>query len=167
MYDHGPTATCTSASTETLAVIPATMDHIAPVAARMRQADRNELAASSGRSPTAALELSLFRSADAHTVLLDNIPAGMFGCCVLNVLCRKGSPWFLGTDAIDQNRLAFARASVFWRDQLLSRYDCLTNVIDARNASSIRWLKWLGFTISEPVPVGRGGLPFRIFELRR
>lgn len=150
-----------------LAVIPAEYHHIAPVAIHMRQADRDEVQASSGKTPFAALEFSLERSTMAHTVLFDGVPAGIFGVGDLNLLARKGSPWFLGTDLVDANAATFARASVFWRDQLLQRYDVLANLVDDRNAASIRWLRWLGFTLSEPIPVGRGGEMFRLFELRR
>ena len=148
-------------------MVPAEFHHIGAVAIHMRQSDRDEVAASSGKSPFEALEYSLGRSTMAHTVLFDDVPAGIFGCGDLNLMARKGSPWFLGTDAVDANAASFARASVFWRDQLLQRYDVLANLVDDRNAVSIRWLRWLGFTISEPFPVKRGGLPFRLFELRR
>lgn len=149
-----------------LQIIPAEFHHIAPVAIHMRQADRDELAASSSRSPFTALEYSLERSTIARTVLVDGKPAGMFGCGDLSVLTKAGSPWLLGTDDLALAPLQFLRASVDWRDKLFERYDVLRNLVDDRNVASIRWLKWLGFSMSDPLPVGKGGLPFRLFQLR-
>ena len=150
-----------------LSIIPAEFHHIAPIAIHMRQADRDEVAASSGRSPFEAIAYSLDRSTVARTVLIDGVPAGMFGCGDLSVLTRSGAPWLLGTDDLALAPLAFLRASIDWRDKLFERYDSLRNLVDDRNTASIRWLQWLGFRFSDPIPVGKAGLPFRLFELRR
>lgn len=149
-----------------LRVVPTIPEHIAPIAIHMRQADRDEVTASSGRSPFEALEYSLGRSVIARTVLVDGVPAGMFGCGDLSVLTKAGAPWLLGTDDLALAPLQFLRTSLDWRDKLFERYDVLRNLVDDRNAASIRWLKWLGFQFSEPIPVGRAGVPFRLFELR-
>jgi hypothetical protein len=42
----------------------------------------------------------------------------------------------------------------------------MRNYVDARHARSIRWLKWLGFTIEEARPMGFAGLPFHPFGMR-
>lgn len=150
----------------TLTIVPAIYEHIAPIAILMRDADRAEVEAM-GTTPWEALETSLAKSAQTWTLLIDDEPAAMFGVGDLNILARKGSPWLLGTDAIDRNRASFAKRSVFWRDQLLARYDILTNIIHAENAASIRWLRWLGFSFSEPFKGGPRGAMFRVFEMRR
>jgi hypothetical protein len=150
----------------TLSVIPAEYDHIAPVAIHMRQSDLDEVAASSGRSPFEALEYSMERSTIARTVLINDKPAGMFGCGDLSILTRVGSPWLLGTDDLALAPREFLRASVDWRDKLFEQYDTLRNLVDDRNVASIRWLGWLGFQFRGPFPVGKAGLPFRLFELR-
>jgi hypothetical protein len=147
-------------------VIAASADHIPIIADNMRQADRDEVWASSGKTPGEALAFSLGKSSQAWTVLFDGVPAGMFGVGDLNILTRRGAPWFLGTDAVEANRRAFLRHSVHWRDQLLQRYDVLMNLVDDRNTASIRWLRWLGFSLSEPFIVGFEKRPFRLFELR-
>lgn len=151
----------------TLSIIPAIYEHIAPIAMHLRQADKDEVTASSGKSAFEALEFSLGRSAISRTVLIDGVPAGMFGCGDLNILASVGSPWLLGTDDLERAPLQFLRTSIGWRDQLLQRYAVLRNLVDDRNTASIRWLHWLGFTFSEPVPAGKSGEPFRLFEMRR
>ena len=151
----------------TLSIIPAIPEHIAPIAIHMRQADRDEVAAFAGKSPYEALEFSLGRATIARTVLIDGQPSGMFGVGDLNILARSGAPWLLGTDDLALAPVAFLRASLDWQRQLFERYDVLRNLVDDRNSASIRWLKWLGFNLSEPVLVGPAGSPFRLFELRR
>lgn len=147
-----------------LKVIPARAAHIRTIARRMRQADRDEVAAASGRSPAEALALSLRKSTAAWTVLFDGRPEAMFGVGDLNILAGIGAPWMLGTDAVERNYVPFLRASVDWRDQLLRRYSTLRNFVDERNAVSVRWLGWLGFKFSDPVSFR--GHNFRMFELR-
>lgn len=150
----------------TLTIVPAEYHHIAPIAIHMRQADRDEIAALAELAPFSALEMCLLSSRPlAWTVLIDDVPAGMFGCGTLPN--GDGQPWLLGTDALEANKAAVARASVYWRGQLLQRYRKLTNLIDARNTVTIRWLKWLGFSISEPFEAGPNNHLFRKFEMRQ
>jgi hypothetical protein len=133
----------------------------------MRQADRDEIAAASGRSPGAALAFSLRKSSLAYTAMIDGVPEVMFGVGDINVLTRVGAPWLLGTDAVTTHYVAFLRLSKGWAQQLLARYRVLMNAVDDRNVVSKRWLQWLGFTLGEPAPLGEQRLPFRVFELRR
>jgi len=49
----------------------------------------------------------------------------------------------------------------------LAGYSHLENWVDARNTKAINWLRWLGFTVHDPVPFGVAGLPFHRFDMRR
>lgn len=146
---------------------PAGMHHVAPIAARMRAADVAEVKAMSGRSPHDALMFSLQKSSVAWTALFDGRPEVMFGIGDLNILARVGSPWLLGTDVVVAEYRQFLRASRDWSEQLFADYDLLRNFVDDRNEVSKRWLKWLGFTLLDPAPIGINGEAFRLFELRR
>ncbi len=145
-------------------IVPARPSHIRTIARRMRQADRDEIAAASGRSPGSALVFSLRKSSAAWTAIVDGQPEVMFGVGDINILAGVGAPWLLGTDAVEKHYIQFLRKSVSFRDQLLARYSVLRNFVDARNKASIRWLKWLGFQFSEPIDFR--GHPFFMFELR-
>lgn len=146
-------------------IVPARASHVRTVARRMRQADRDEIEAASGSTPIHALTFSLRRSSRAWTGIINGRAELIFGVGDLNVLAGVASPWLLGTDEVDRNFIAFARASISARDQLLSRYAILRNFVDERNTASIRWLKWLGCTFSEPIDLR--GHSFRLFEFRR
>ncbi len=149
----------------TAEVVPARAAHIRSIADRMRQTDCDEVLATSNASPLGSLMQS-FKSSDyVWTGLIDGNPEVMFGARYLNVLTNVGCPWLLGTDAINENSALFLRSSVWWRDQLLARYAVLRNVVDCRNAVSIRWLGWLGFEFSKPFTFN--GHDFMVFEMRR
>ena len=105
------------------------------------------------------------KSAFAWTAIVNGQPEVMFGVGDVNVLTGAGSPWLLGTDAVEKHYVAFLRLSVDFRAQLLERYSVLTNIVHDGNRASIRWLRWLGFKFSDPVSIG--GHDFRLFELRR
>lgn len=130
----------------------------------MRQADRDEVAAASGKTPAEALVYSLRKSSVAYTALVNGVPEVMFGVGDINILAGVGAPWLLGTEAVERHYVAFLRGSVKWRNQLLRRYPVMRNFVDDRNKAAKRWLKWLGFTFSDPVEMN--GHAFRLFELR-
>lgn len=148
-------------------IVPALPEHIAPIAERMRPADRAEVLAASGSTPAEALEFSLSGSSSAWVGMVDGQPEVMFGVADLNILTGMAAPWLLGTDAVERNYRLFLRQSLSWREQLSERYDILRNFVDDRNEVSKRWLTWMGFTLFDPVPVGVNGEMFRMFELRR
>lgn len=145
-------------------IVPARASHLRRIAEVMRQADRDEIAARSGRTPLGALMASYRGSTSCWVVLIDGQPEVIFGVGDLNVLAGIGSPWLLGSDAVWRHRKEFLRRSRVWLRQLLGRYSVLRNVVDCRNGASIRWLGWLGFRFS--APFDHRGRPFMLFEMR-
>lgn len=130
----------------------------------MRQADRDEVFASSGKTPLEALKYSFEKSSFVMTALVDGRAEVMFGAAEINILNGIAAPWLLGTKAVEVHQVAFLRHSVEWRKKLCERYTVLRNFVDDRNKVSIRWLKWLGFRLLDPVEMN--GHQFRLFELR-
>ncbi len=148
----------------TIDIVPARGKHCRSIAKRMRAADVAECKAMAGLSPFDGLRLSMKRSR-AFTVVIDGRPEAMFGTSDLNVLVGLGSVWMLGTDEVDRQPKALLRLSPKWVAKLFARYDVLRNVVSVDNSASIRWLKWLGATFSDPITVG--GTSFVLFELRK
>lgn len=145
-------------------IVPSRASHLRRLAAVMRQADKDEVMAASGRSPLWCLMQSYRKSAICMTVLIDGEPEMIFGAGDLSVLTGLGAPWLLASDRAVSCRAEFLRGSIRWRDQLLQRYSVLRNIVDCRNKAAIRWLRWLGFRFSEPFR--HRDHDFMMFELR-
>lgn len=145
-------------------IVPTRACHLRRLAEVMRQADKDEVTAATGRSPLWCLVYSYRHSSICMTVLIDGEPEMIFGAGDVSILTGLGAPWLLASDRAVSHKVEFLRGSVRWRDQLLRRYDILRNVVDCRNKIAIRWLRWLGFVFSEPFKLR--GYDFMMFELR-
>lgn len=147
-------------------IIPAERIHIPAIVARVRQADIDELWASSFSTVAEVLERGLVYSTAAWTVLYDDDPVAMAGVAPRSILGSVGIPWLVATDAVEQAPVPFLRASRGYVPRMLGLYHHLVNYVDNRNATAIRYLRWLGFEFAEPAPHGVLCLPFRRFEMR-
>ncbi len=147
-------------------IVPATLDHAKRMAPNLRQADVDEILAASRSRPLEALEKSLEFSREAWTALVDGEPACMWGAGPLGIFGGTGGIWLLGTDVIEKHPKKFLIESRRFLEIISTVYIKLSNYVDARNTVSLRWLKWLGFEISEPEPFGAEGLPFHKIEMR-
>lgn len=149
-----------------MAIRRAVAEDIVHVAPRMRRQDVDELWALSRTTPVEALVMSIEMSDLTFTGVIDGRPEFMFGLAFLSHATGLGSPWFLGTDEIKKHRRDFLRASVQWRDMFLKRMPDLRNCVDDRNELSKRWLRWLGFELTDPVPMGYDGAKFCMFSYK-
>lgn len=143
---------------------PATPSDIVELMPRLRQSDIDECEALFGRDT--ALEATMHglrNDGVAFMMVRDGESIAVFGVCPGDEP-GVGVPWMIGTNALDKCRrelMADARSCVaVWH----RFYPTLANVVDARNAKSIRWLKRLGFTLHSPEPMGVEGLPFHRFD---
>lgn len=144
----------------------ATLDDIPHLAARMRQSDRDEVAASTGHTAEEALTSSLLGSTQTWTGLIDGEPVCMFGVGPLSVLAGRGAPWMLGTDTLERWPRTFLRRCRPCVAAMLSVYPWLENYVDERNTLSKKWLAWLGFTLAEEPVTLVNGARFRHFEMK-
>lgn len=144
--------------------MPADAGKMAP---NLRDADRQELAASLGCDIDAEKVLcnGIALSERAETLLVDNEPIAMYGVIPLTAAgLRIGAIWLLGTEGIEDVSTFFLRNSKKNLELQGSEFDILTNVVDARNTVHIKWLKWLGFTfVSEEKGWGAEGRTFYKF----
>jgi hypothetical protein len=139
--------------------------HVAYVANRMRAADKDEVLASSGLAPFQALMQSVAVSDMLWTGFNTDAPICVFGVRTESFMEGIGIPWMLGTDEMSVCKRDIVLKSTVIVESMLTRYRRLHNYVDARNKASIRWLRWLGFTIYDPVPYGMSQLPFHKFEM--
>lgn len=147
-------------------VVPARLEHVAPMLSIIRQADIEELWASNRVTPEYALTVGIQTSSAAWTGLVDGQPVCVFGVAPASMLSAVGVPWMVGTSEIDKHAKAFLRRNKSYVNQMLSLYNYLVNDVDSRNTRAITWLKWLGFTIHDARPHGPDGVPFHRFDMR-
>lgn len=145
-----------------ITITPATEDDARDLGARMRLRDREEVWASGLLPPLEAALLSLELSTRAWTGSVDGTLVTMWGVCPGPG--RIGIPWMLATDDLERHQRAFLRRNRAYIALMLERYDTLVNWVDARNTTSINWLRWLGFRLDPAAPFGALGLPFHRFE---
>ena len=138
-------------------IVPATTALLLSLAPNLRQEDKNEIAAASGKQPYVALLTGLEQS-DECLVAVDNLgPFLAFGCVPAESI---GGIWLLCSPRIRQHRREFLHAAPRWFNHFHERFDVLTNLVDARNSLHLKMLKRLGCVFYEPVIHGPLGLPF-------
>lgn len=148
-------------------IIPAQPEHVAVIAANVREADKQEFAVNF-RTATQIMEAGLRISAKAYTGKVNDIPVCMFGVAPVSaIMPEHGRPWMVGTKALDEYAVLFLRRCRPQVNEMKRLYPVLTNYVAEANVKAIEWLKWLGFTVSsEPVSMGIRGVPFLHFELK-
>lgn len=146
-------------------IVPATQEHIAYIAPRLRAADLAEIAASTPLTPAEALKFSMEGSVLVWTALADGRPICMFGVAGACTSAGVGSPWMLGTDEIRRHPFGQRHGKAVLA-AMLRLFPHLENHVDVRNKAAVAWLRWLGFTIHPARPHGPFGRPFHPFEMR-
>lgn len=141
---------------------PADLDWIAQ---NMSHADADEVLATAGLSPRAALDVSSKVSRDTFVGLVNGVPICAFGIGQRTLLDDVGVPWLLGTPDIRKHARIFLTVSKTWIGNEAKKYSRLENWVDARHTRAVKWLKWLGFTVDDPTPHGIKGMPFHRFHM--
>lgn len=147
-------------------IVPAEAWHVTAIAAAARQADVDEVAASSGSTVQLALERGMAASHEPMTAMLDGTPVCMFGAVPWSALGGQAAIWMLGTIemdriAVQRDLLRISRRIIDYYQQMYPR--CLYNAVDERNTKAIRWLRWLGFKFADPILIGPQCRPFLPF----
>jgi len=146
---------------------PATYSDVLRIGGNLREADKNEIKASSGRFPEETVMLSFEASRDPLVGCVNDLPVCIFGVAEASLVSDKASPWLLGTDELPKHARAFLRMSRAWVQNTRKKYAFLENYVDVRNTDAVRWLGWLGFKIEDPQPFGPDRLPFHRFTMTR
>ena len=125
---------------------PTTVEDIDYLSPRLRQADKDECFAATGKPVRDALYTGYL--AGDITLTLRTSTGLRVGVCgvVPSPTMDAGVVWMTATDDIYQHQMTFLRRSKAALDYLAEDYFLLYNYVDARNTLHIRWLKWMGFT---------------------
>lgn len=128
----------------------------------LREANRLEILAGSGKEPPEVLRMSYLISALALTALYDGRVVAMGGVVPLPE-AGKNIVWMLGAPDFAASKLAFCRVTKTIIKLFLEQYPVLENWFDARHVDTIKWLEWLGAEVEPARPFGVAGLPFHRF----
>jgi len=140
-------------------------EHVSHLVGRLRLKDQVELYRSTGGSPDDALIGSWNRANKRWAILLDEKPVALAGVVVSWSTPEVAVPWLLATDDAERIPRSFNRKSKEVLNEMFAIRSTLANYVDAENDVSIRWLKWLGFRLLDPVPYGPFRAPFHPFMM--
>ena len=131
-----------------------TVEMVKSIADSMRQADINEVWASDNHTPLQALMDGWEQSDYSSIAAYEDHPLVMFGLVKRDLLSGVGIIWMLGSNDALKYRRNFLTLTPLVIDEMLTICSRLTNMVHCKNRESVRWLKWLGFTLDDPVPFG-------------
>jgi hypothetical protein len=148
-------------------VVPATIDHAREMAPRLREADVAEIWATAGMAALEHLHYAVAVSVSALAWIVEGEVACLFGVCAPALLGAVGQPWLLSTGLVARHPMPFLRRYRPYLEHILTLYPTLVSYIDARYTTAVRWVRWMGFTVSSPTPFGPFGMPHHRFTMSR
>ena len=148
-----------------VSIVPARPADADELYLHLREADLRECLAYGKPDVLAGIRESMSGSHICWSAWRDTELLAVFGVAPLSFLTGVGSPWMLGTDALDRHPRILSRVTKPYLTHMLGIYPHLLNFVHIDNARSIRWLKRLGFSFSAPQPYGLRGQMFHRFEM--
>lgn len=146
-----------------ITIVPATAEHARAI--ELRPGDRREIEVL-GLTMSQAFEMSMARAVWAETYLLDGGVAALVGVSVQSILGGEGVPWLLTGTPVDRCKRDFLRLTRDGVARMQRQFPLLTNFVHAEYVQSVRWLRWLGFTIAPAQPFGARRALFHRATLR-
>lgn len=138
-----------------ITMLPATEADARELAPLLRVEDRAEVLAL-GCDPVDGLLQSLTASREAWTWRDEGRIICIGGVAPLSLIGQTGVPWLLGSDLVRVHRRAFMIETRRMVARWLGMFAVLRNSVDCRYQAAIHWLRWLGFSLSEPFPLANG-----------
>ena len=133
------------------------------LAPNLRQEDKDEVWESGSYLPEEALILSFKSSNQVKIGVVGDEIVCMFGISATEDP-ELGIPWLLGSDSIKKFSKEFLTLNKVVLDEISTEYKILANYVWSKNPTHIRWLEWLGFTVTRtPICLGRNQEHFYYF----
>ncbi len=146
-------------------IVTTTDEHVEELALTMSPEDIAECWAASHLKPYEALKRSLMYTNYPQTGLVDGRVMAIWGVGKLTQLSDSGIPWMLTSHIVEDNFRSFLRYSKDLLNTMKKEALVFENFVDSRNIISIKWLKWLGFTIHDALPYGPDNMLFHRFTM--
>lgn len=148
-------------------VRPSVWTDVEFLSTRLRRQDVEELKAT-GSTPLSALSHGFNHSSICLTLIspTNGEPIGMAG--VAPSISNLGIIWMLGTDGVTEHSTTFLRHAKPMLDFLFEQTGAqgFYNFVHKANTVHVRWLKWMGFTLSQE-HIFPSGEPFIEFSMLR
>jgi hypothetical protein len=151
-----------------------TNTHVRQIAGNLRSDDLQEMAALEGNADHvhARLQASRLASFECCTVMIDGVPAGLFGVYWIGrhpdepeTVKPEPGIWALGTELMTSRPVEFLRTAREVIDRWLHRYGDLHGYIWSGNTVHIKWLESLWASFSDTIQAPASGEPFRRFKI--
>lgn len=124
----------------------ATHDDVLDVAGRLRDDDRKEVQAAVGLPPSVALPTCVEASRETWVFGAHNRPEGLIGVQDIAGVPGVGWAWMVATDSLDKYGMDFALRCPRYLPLIHKHHRIITNHVDERNKTHIKWLRWIGCT---------------------
>ena len=128
---------------------PSVLEDIGAIAASMRPADQREVRLLSGQGPLDALTQSFVHSSVTRTLSYKDQPLIMYGTAEFQP--GVGIVWGLGSEALDDHVVGFLRMSRPEVEILQGSYSMIFNYVHADNDLHLKWVKFVGFNLFDPM----------------
>ena len=134
------------------------------LAPNLREADKQEMIASTGESGSGSLERGIRDCDECWCAEVDGEPICLYG--YRDVGDGTAFIWLMGSDVIEDVSWQFLRASKHTIKRLSKTFESLWSLSDARNVKHREWYEWLGFKVLDEVQAGPKGMTFNLIEWR-
>jgi hypothetical protein len=144
-------------------LVPATEAHALDLLSDISLQSSDDYA-SLGLDPSECALDILQKSVCAFAGLIDGRCFCLFGVVPDSLTATSGEPWLLTSVDIARSKIAFAKASRQYIPYLRNRFTFLHGWVYERNTVSIKWLKWLGYTLAPAPSLATNGRAYYAFE---
>ena len=133
-------------------IVPAEPSHVMELLPNLREADRIEGEIATGLTAEEALLTSVRMSYEAIAAYADDRFVMLAGVAPVSITSSLARPWLVGTDELPKHAFKLCKENRRYVRKWLTWFSILENWVDAENTTALKWLKWLGFELEEPVP---------------
>lgn len=133
----------------------------------MRQKDLAEILAFGFSSAYDAVKYSVDHSLQSYTWLVGDRVGCIGGFTRVTVIDDRALPWLLSTAEVEKKPIEFLRGTKKMVQDFMGSNSLLASYVDSRYAIAINWIKWMGFKVGEPEPIGPNGELFCKFEMSK
>lgn len=119
-----------------------------------------------GLDPNEYVVRGLHASVCTFAGLIDGRCFCLFGVIPDSLTATSGEPWLMTSADLKEGKIAFAKASRQYIPYLRQRFTHLHGWVYEHNVVSIKWLRWLGYTVAPEPTTACNGQRYYRFEWR-